>query len=192
MKKYLKFSLVALIVGIFTFSLTACNDDDNFDYPTVNLDDIPGNYSGKIIFTHEGLNTEAVILHTMTKDSVKFKELPLKQIVMSIEKDEIKADEIIKKMGKVPFAFSYVSNIRQDFGGVELKLAPQVLELNIPTDNGDKTAMVNFTAKEDGFYSSAQKALAIRFEVDEITYDGAKVEPFSIITYTLPYSVQTK
>lgn len=192
MKKFLKVSLLAIITSISTATMMSCNDDDKFDFPQVNLEDVPGNYSGNIIFNHEGLNTQAVIMHTMTKDSVKFKEFPLTQIVSSIEKDEVKADEILKKMGQVEYNFSYDSKIRQDFGGVELVLHPHVLELNIPTNNGDKKAIVNFTAAETGFYSTTQKALALRFEVTNIVYDDVKIEPFSTITYTLPYSTQRK
>lgn len=192
MKKFLKVNLFALIAGLSALTLVACIENDPIEYPPVNVADIPGNYSGKIVINHNELNKESLILHTTTADSIKFAELPLMEIVKSIEPNEVDAADIVKEMGKVPYGFGYEAKVRQDYGGAELILNPQPLELTIPTKAGAKKAIVTFSAKEAGFYSTTEKAMAIRFKVDEISVDGVKLDPFNAITYTLPYSTQTK
>lgn len=192
MKKFLKINLFAVIAGLFALTLVACIENDPIEYPPVNLADIPGNYSGKIVINHNELNKESLILHTTTADSIKFAEFPLLEIVKSIEPNDTDATEIVNKIGKIPYGFGYEATVRQDYGGAEMKLHPQPLELIIPTKSGDKKALITFSAADAGFYSSTEKAMAIRVKVDEISVDGVKVDPFNVITYTLPYSTQTK
>ncbi len=186
------FKFLGLLAGLSMMTMVSCLDKDEVEYPTVDIKDVVANYSGKVVISHNGLNKENLILHTVTTDSIKFAEIPLSQIVSSIEKDDVKAASIVAALGKVKYGFRYEGTVRQSYGGIELALKPQPMELMIPTDNGTKKLVVAFTAPELGFYSATEKAMAFKLKVDQIKYDDVTVDPFTSIVYTLPYSSKTK
>ncbi len=192
MKKFLKINFFVLMAALASITLASCLDSDPVEYPPVNVADIPGNYSGKIVINHNDLTRENLILHTTTVDHIKFSEFPMMEIVSSIEPNAVDAAAIVKEMGQVAYEFPYETKVRQEYGGAELLLKPQPMELTIPMKNGAKKAVVTLSAKEAGFYSTVEHAMAIRLVVDEISVDGVKMETFRPITYTLPYSTKTK
>ncbi len=176
-----------LTIGISVLSMVSCLDDNEVTYPPVKLEDIPGTYNGKIAILYNNLTKEELINNVVTTDSMKIAKFPMNEIINSFEKDEEKANEILTQLTPVKYDFAYTANIKQEYGGAEMILNPEPLTLNINTDEGVKSAVIKFSAKENGFYSTVEKAMAIRLKVDEIIYDGEKVELEKGITYTMPY-----
>jgi hypothetical protein len=127
----LKVITTVLILSII-FSLFSCMNEDRIEVPPVKLEDINGNYKGRLITVQGEFRSEKVVDFKIKKDTLTFPEFPLKEIVMAVVKDPVKTQEALTKMGKVKYNLNYTTVLNADKNWVELTFAPKELELQIP------------------------------------------------------------
>lgn len=138
----MRFFVSMLLCGSL-FCLTACSDDD--ETPT-SPDDITtetmfGTYSGKMTswnaVPHEGEdNGEDTpagidISVTVKNDTIHLEKFPIKDIVLSIVKDETLADKIVEAVGDVNYKVGYEPTLTAAKDSIELKLNPEPLKLSV-------------------------------------------------------------
>lgn len=192
MLKKIRNVFALLTLGVLSLVLVSCLDDNEVSYPPVKLEDIPGTYKGKVSILYNELSKEELVTMVVTKDSMKIAQFPMKEIVNTFEKDDQKANGILTKLGAVKYDISYAATVRQDYGGAELVLDPKPLIFNIENNDEVKEVKVTFSAKENGFYSITENGMAVRIKVDEVHFEGEKVDLPKGITYTMPYLIKDK
>lgn len=190
MKKFTVTQLLTAILIVMTgFSLYSCNSDDP-DIPPVKLEDVNGNYKGRLITIQGNVKTEKIKDFKVKKDTITFAEFPLQEIVRTVIKDPAKADEAVKTIGKVKYNIKYTSSINTASNVVELSLAPKTLEIRIPVDGVLKKTEVALVSKQKGFYVGMDESLRFALVAEKITVDGTVLGSYEAINYNFPFCVK--
>lgn len=144
MRKFLtpmKMFVLMFVVGC-SFSFTACSDDEDITPPDeITTETMFGDYSGKMtsrnIVPQEGEDNEedapigTDISATVKNDTVHLEKFPIKDIVLSIVKDETLADKIVEAVGDVNYKVGYEPTLTTAKDSIKLKLNPESLKLSI-------------------------------------------------------------
>lgn len=175
--------LMALVV-IVGLTFVSCKKDNNTKpVVPVKLEDVNGNFSGKLVVTQGKAKSESTIALSSKTNTISIADLPVSQIVLSVVKDAAKAQEIVKTLGKVKYDVNYTAKVNGSKTAVDLTFAPKAIELQFPVDNANKKVVVNVVAKQAGTYTGKTKALKFGLTVDKVTVDGIAVAPFEAIFY---------
>lgn len=183
-----RFFIAALMV-IIGFTFASCNNDDP-EIPPVTLEEMNGNYKGKLITVQGNAKKESVRDFKVKKDTIVFEEFPISEIVKTVVKDPVKTEDALKAMGKVKYNLTYTASINTASNVVELVFAPEALELQIPVDGVNKKTVVTFTAKQKGFYVGMDRSLRYALTAEKITVDDTLLAPYEVIDYNFPFCVK--
>ncbi|OCA69437.1 DUF4840 domain-containing protein [Chryseobacterium artocarpi] len=190
MKKFTVTQLLTAILIVLTgFSLYSCSSDGP-DIPPVKLEDVNGNYKGRLITIQGNVKTEKIKDFKVKKDTITFAEFPIQEIVRTVIKDPAKADEAVKTIGKVKYNIKYTSSINTASNVVELSLAPKALEIRIPVDGVLKKTEVALVSKQKGFYVGMDESLRFALVAEKITVDGTVLGSYEAINYNFPFCVK--
>lgn len=140
--------LALMLVAGSPFCFTACSDDDgNKDPNEINTSVMFGDYDGKMTSWNiaaqeeEDGNEEAGsgidVSATIENNTVRFEKFPIKDIVLSIVKDEDLASQIVEAVGDVNYDIEYVPAFTAAKDSITMKLNPEPLELTVtmPAEN---------------------------------------------------------
>ncbi len=186
----LKFFAAILAVGVIFTLFSSCLDDGDVEISPVKLEDLNGNYRGRLITVQGISRTEKAIEFKSKKDTILFTEFPVREIVKSVVKDPVKAEAALVAMGKVTYKLNYSSVLYADKNLIELTFDPKKLELKIPVDGVDKNVMVTLTAKQNGYFAGLDRSLRFGLAAEKITVDGIDLNPYDIIYYNFPYNLK--
>ncbi|WP_284462389.1 DUF4840 domain-containing protein [Chryseobacterium sp.] len=190
MKKFTVSQFLIAILLVFTgFTFYSCNNDGP-DIPPVKLEDVKGNYKGRLIIIQGNVKTEKIKDFKVKKDTIAFAEFPVDEIVKTVVKDPVKAEVAIKAIGKVKYDLKYTASVNTSSNAVELLFAPKVMEILIPVDGVTKKTEVTLVAKQKGFYVGLDGSLRFALIADKITVDGTVLAPYEAINYNFPFCVK--
>ena len=190
MKKFTVSQFLIAILLVFTgFTFYSCNNDGP-DIPPVKLEDVKGNYKGRLIIIQGNVKTEKIKDFKVKKDTIAFAEFPVDEIVKTVVKDPVKAEVVIKAIGKVKYDLKYTASVNTSSNAVELLFAPKVMEILIPVDGVTKKTEVTLVAKQKGFYVGLDGSLRFALIADKITVDGTVLAPYEAINYNFPFCVK--
>lgn len=148
MKKIIRpiqFFAAMLLLGC-NFTMVSCdNDDENAPVipDEVTTDVMYGDYVGKMtVFSvnpnenednGEGENntTSVDISASVKNDTVYFEDYPIKDIVLSIVKDEDTANKIVEAVGKVNYKIGYEPKLTSAKDSIICNLEPESLKLSV-------------------------------------------------------------
>lgn len=181
-------TVLVVLAGLTLFS---CLNDDGPDIPPVKLEDVKGNYKGRLITIQGNYKKEKIIDFKVKQDTMQFDEFPIKEIVESVVKDPEKAEAALKQMAKVKYNLDYKATVNAENNVLELAFTPKVLELKIPVDGINKNTTVLLAAKQKGFFVGMDHSLRFAIVAEKITVDGAVLEPYETINYNFPFCVKT-
>lgn len=129
-----------------SFSFVACsNDDDNIPESTdeVTTELMFGDYTGKVMTSSivpsegedagegEELPTGTSVSAKVNNDTVYFEQFPIKDIVLTIVKDEALADQIVESVGDVSYKVGYEPTLTAAMDSIKFVLDPKPLKLSI-------------------------------------------------------------
>jgi len=182
-------ALTTVLILLVSFSMISCKDDDVEILP-VKLEDVNGNYKGRLVITQGIMKTERIMDFKVKKDTITFAEFPIREIVKSVVKDPVKAEAAITAIGKVKYNLKFTSKINTDKNIVELSFAPNTLEIQIPVDGINKKTIVTIAAKQKGFYVGQDRSLRYGLLAEKITVDGTPLSTYEVINYDFPYCIK--
>jgi len=183
--------ITAVLVISILFSLFSCMNEDRIEVPPVKLENINGNYKGRLITVQGELKAEKIVDFKIKKDTLTFPEFPLKEIVTAVVKDPVKVQNALAAMEKVKYNLNYSAAVNADKNWVELTFAPKDLELQIPVDGVNKKTVVTLAAKQKGYFSGLDYTLRFALAAEKITVNGTALNPFEPIYYNFPYCIKT-
>ncbi|MGG7439655.1 DUF4840 domain-containing protein [Chryseobacterium arthrosphaerae] len=181
--------LIAVLIVCAGIALYSCNNDGP-DIPPVKLEELPGNYKGKLITIQGSARKESVRDFKVKKDTIMFAEFPVSEIVKTVVKDPVKTEAALKAIGKVKYNLKYTASVNTASNVVELTFAPKTLELQIPVDGANKKTIVTLAAKEKGFYVGMDRSLRFAVKAEKITVDGTALAPYEVIDYNFPFCIK--
>ncbi|MBB4806828.1 hypothetical protein HNP38_002124 [Chryseobacterium defluvii] len=181
-------TFMSVLILFVSLSLMSCNDD--YEPIPVKLEDVNGNYKGKLVTSQGNIKTEKIVDFTVKKDTIKFIEFPIKEIVKSVVKDPVKTEAALAAIGKVKYNLDYTAKVNAENNLVELSFAPKTLQLQIPVDGINRNTTVTLAAKQKGFYVGQDFSLRFGLAVEKITVDGLMLDPFDIIKHDFPYCIK--
>lgn len=181
--------LTAILIVVTGFSLFSCNSDAP-DIPPVKLEDVNGNYKGRLITIQGNVKTEKIKDFKVKKDTIAFAEFPIQEIVKTVVKDPVKTEEAVKTIGKVKYNIKYTSSVNTASNVVELNLVPKSLEIRIPVDGTIKKTEVVLAAKQKGFYVGLDKSMRFALVAEKIIVDGTVLSSYEAINYNFPFCVK--
>lgn len=185
----LKVITVVLAVSII-FSLFSCMNEDRIDVPPVKLEDLNGNYRGRLVTVQGEFRNEKLIDFKVKKDSLTFQDFPVKEIVAAVVDDPVKVQNALTAMGKIKYTVNYNSVLNAEKNWVELTFAPKALELQIPVDGVIKKTVVTMLPKQKGYFVGLDYTLRFVLAAEKITVDGTELNPFEPINYNFPYCIK--
>ncbi len=182
----MKLFISMLLLG-WSFCFVACSDDDKNtpELPDeITTETMFGDYTGKMSAvtqspekvapkndeTDEGV---AITAH-VNNDTIHFEKFPIKDIVMSIVKDETTADKIVEAVGDVNYKIGYKPTLTTAKDSIKLALAPNPLKLSITapsnTQEGPQTLFieVKVEAGHDAGYAIESANLKFNFTATEV------------------------
>lgn len=171
-----------LLVGCLALSFASCSKDDDKTPASLKVEDVNGNYTGKLITEQNKVKSENTIEFTAIREVITVPDLPVKEIVTSIVKDPKKVETILKDLGKVTYSLDYTSALSATKTSISLTFAPKALEIQLPVDGAKKKVVVTFTAKAAGTYAN-DKTLKFVLTAEKIVVDGAALTPYDVVTY---------
>ncbi|REC80423.1 DUF4840 domain-containing protein [Chryseobacterium elymi] len=183
--------ITAVLILSIIFSLFSCMNEDRIEVPPVKLEDVNGNYKGRLITVQGEFRAEKIVDFKIKKDTLTFPEFPLKEIVMAVVKDPVKTQNAIAAMGKVKYNLNYTTVLNAEKNWVELTFEPKVLELQIPVDGVVKNTVVTVVAKQKGYFVGLDHTLRFALAAEKITVNGTELSPFEAINYNFPYCIKT-
>ncbi len=183
-----RFFIAALMV-LIGFTFASCSNGDP-EIPPVTLEEMNGNYKGKLITVQGNAKKESIRDFKVKKDTIVFEEFPISEIVKTVVKDPVKTEDALNAMGKVKYNLTYTASINTARNVVELVFAPKALELQIPVDGVNKKTVVTFTAKQKGFYVGMDRSLRYALTAETITVDDTLLAPYEVIDYNFPFCVK--
>lgn len=154
------------------------------------VEDVRGDYKGRLITVQGNVRTEKVKDFKVKKDTITFADFPVNEIVKTVVKDPVKAEAAIKAVGKVKYDVKYTATVNEANNVLELSLAPKILEIRIPVDGVTKRAEVLMTAKQKGYYVGLDGAMRFSLKAEKITVDGTELAPYETIDYNFPFCVK--
>ncbi|MGE8554992.1 MAG: DUF4840 domain-containing protein [Chryseobacterium jejuense] len=181
--------LTAILMVITGFTLYSCSVDGPEIRP-VKLEDVNGDYKGRLITIQGDNRTEKIKNFKAKKDTIMFSEFPVDEIVKTVVKDPVKAEEAIKAIGKVKYEIKYTASVNAVNNVVELSFAPTPLVIQIPVDGVTKKTEVGLIAKQKGFYVGMDGSLRFALTAEKITVDGTILAPYEAINYNFPFCVK--
>ncbi len=181
---------ITVLMVLVGFTLYSCNDNEGPDIPPVKMEDLPGNYKGKLIIVQGNIKREGVKEFKVKKDTISFAEFPISDIVKTVVKDPVKAENAIKTLGKVKYDVKYAAVINTANNVIELALTPRTMELQIPVDGVNKKTVVEFVSKQKGYYVGMDRTLRYALTAEKITVDGTLVTPYDVIDYNFPFCIK--
>lgn len=128
------------------FTFTSCdNDDENVPVmpDEVTTEAMYGDYTGKMhVLTvspkesgdneEEAKDTTVVDVSVSVKnDTIYFEDYPIKDIVLSIVKDEDAANKIVEAVGKVSYKIGYEPKLTSAKDSITCNLVPEPLKLSV-------------------------------------------------------------
>lgn len=186
-----------LLIAVASFGMISCDNDDNngmLNPPEeITTDVVWGDFTGNVLMTpiekEEG-NEGLTITAKVENDTIIFDDFPIKDIVLSIVKDEETANEIVELVGKINYKIGYEPELSEQKDLVSLTLNPKPLDLsvNIPIGNeGEITPLlvrvkIEATGTSDSYIVESMN-LNFKFIVREILIgskdtDMAEIEGF--------------
>jgi len=181
---------ITVLMVLIGFTLSSCNDNEGPEIPPVKMDDLPGNYKGKLIIVQGNSKREGIKDFKVKKDTISFAEFPIEEIVKTVVKDPAKAEQTLKSMEKVKYDLKYTAVINTANNVIELTLAPNTMELQIPVDGVNKKTVVEFVSKQKGYYVGLDQTLRYALTAEKITVDGTLVTPYEVIDYNFPFCIK--
>ncbi|MDW9381146.1 DUF4840 domain-containing protein [Chryseobacterium sp. JV558] len=181
---------ITVLMVLVGFTLSSCNDNDGPDIPPVKMEDLKGNYKGKLVIVQGNSKREGVKEFKVKKDTISFAEFPIEEIVKTVVKNPAKAEAALKSMAKVKYDLKYAAVINTANNVIELTLTPKTMELQIPVDGMNKKTVVEFVSKQKGYYVGLDQTLRYAITAEKITVDGTLVTPYQVIDYNFPFCIK--
>lgn len=192
MKNLIVLKVITTVLTIsIILSLFSCLNEDRIDVPPVKVENVYGNYKGRLVTMQGDFRTEKLVDFKVKKDTLTFSEFPIKEIVTAVVKDPLKVQNALAAMGKVKYNIKYTSFLNAEKNWVELTFVPKDLELQIPVDGVNKKTVVTLTAKQKGYFVGLDYSLRYVLAAEQITVDGTALNPFEAINFNFPYCVKT-
>ncbi|MGG5209243.1 DUF4840 domain-containing protein [Chryseobacterium sp. MIQD13] len=183
--------ITAVLVVSVIFSLFSCMNEDRIEVPPVKLEDVNGNYKGRLITIQGESKAEKIVDFKIKKDTLVFPEFPVKEIITAVVKDPIKVEAALTAMGKIKYNLKYESVLNAEKNWVEFTFTPKELELQIPVDGVTKKTVVTLVAKQKGYFSGLDYTMRFALAAEKITVNGTVLSPFETISYNFPYCIKT-
>ncbi len=176
--------VLVVLVSVVGLTFVSCKKDDKTKpVIPVKVEDVNGNYSGKLMVTQGTAKMESTIALSSKTNTISIADLPVSQIVLSVVKDTQVAQEIVKKLGKVKYDLSYTAKVNTAKTGVDLTFAPKPIELQFAVNNVNKKVVANVVAGQVGVYTGRTKTLKFGITIDKVTVDGTAITPLAPIAY---------
>lgn len=130
MKKTLKWSLV-MMLAVFGLTFASCSDDDDKTPTVPTVEDVNGEFSGKMTYAMAKAAAEegTTLDLTVKNDSVNFQEFPFEPLVKAIITDEAAAEAIIKAIGTLEYKINYTAVMNAANDSVVMTLKPEPLTI---------------------------------------------------------------
>ncbi len=138
--KPMRMFISMLLLGC-SFTFVACSDDENTPQlpDEVTTETMFGKYVGKMfvysVSPLEGEESEqpsgTEIGAKVNNDTIYFEKFPVKDIILSIVKDEALADQIVETVGDINYKVGYEPTLTTAKDSIKLALDPKPLKLSV-------------------------------------------------------------
>ena len=171
MKKTLKWSLV-MMLAVVGLTFASCSDDDD-NTPTVGtVEDVNGEFTGKMTYTKEAKATEADPTATelelkVANDSIQFEKFPYQALVVELLGEEA-SKTIIEAIGdSLNYKINYTATMNAAKDSVVMTLKPEPLKIDVAG------VEVTIETEKTASYAVSDKNLKFALKASSVKVGGA-------------------
>lgn len=200
MKKACCMSRLSLLIMTVSLAIgfSSCGDKDDSSIPVFSVNDVSGNYTGKVITLTTETQTNATektesgldITAEVKNNNVFLKNFPVENLIKSILGDTEAAEEVIAMIGEIDYQVGYKASFSEKQDIIYLQLDPKPLEIirEIPSQTeGEEPEIfkvkVTITADPDkpGAFTYVNQKLVFSLHATEVILGD---QPFTAFTPT--------
>ncbi|MCR4773886.1 MAG: DUF4840 domain-containing protein [Prevotella sp.] len=179
MNKKIFMSIISMFILAATtlLTMTSCNNDDNDGYRNANA--LKGNYNGKIIVNKDTSDVDIAI----NDYYVGVAKFPVKQLICAAITDPAQQAEALKNAKDGTLNMVYMAP--EDTVKIPVKLAQQVVRLNVTIDKKQHTILAKFSSDAKNYYTIKTDSLNMKLDVKEMAYDNQTIKNFKELSYEI-------
>ena len=175
MKKTLTWSLM-MMLAVVGLTFASCSDDDD-DTPTVGtVEDVNGEFTGKMTYAESKAEAEADPTATelelkVANDSIQFEKFPYQALVVAILGSEEAAKPIITEIGdSLNYKINYTATMNTAKDSVVMTLDPKPLKISIEKLNMEVEVIIE--APNKASYAIKDKNLKFDIKAANVKVGG--------------------
>ena len=169
MKKTLKWSLM-MMLAVVGLTFASCSDDDD-DTPTVGtVEDVNGEFTGKMTYAKEAKEAAATgttLELKVANDSIQFEKFPYQALVVELLGEEA-SKPIIKAIGdSLNYKINYTATMNAAKDSVVMTLKPEPLKIDVAG------VEVTIETEKTASYAVSDKNLKFALKAASVKVGGA-------------------
>lgn len=169
MKKTLKWSLV-MMLAVVGLTFASCSDDDD-NTPTVGtVEDVNGEFTGKMTYTKEAkeaAETGTTLELKVANDSIQFEKFPYQALVVELLGEEA-SKTIIEAIGdSLNYKINYTATMNAAKDSVVMTLKPEPLKIDVAG------VEVTIETEKTASYAVSDKNLKFALKAASVKVGGA-------------------
>lgn len=191
MKEKLNFKFLVMLMMFLsgTVCFTACSDDDDEPAVEPKVEDMYGEYAGKMQMqvldaaasTKETAAAGTDVTATVNNNKVTFADFPVRDLVVSIVGEE-SADALLAAIGTVSYEVAYTPTIAADKATISMALDPKPLVINLAMLSMEVS--VDISALNEGVYTFANGKLQMGLKVESVSLNGTPLPTIPQMEFT--------
>lgn len=166
-------SATAVLLGLTTFAITSCNEDDGNGGTPASVYDVIGEYSDAVMAVNGNNDTVDI---AVDNQKISIEDFPLNEIVESIVSEE-EADEATSSLSDITYNINYTAEVVGK--NVYMSLSADTLSFEFEVGGQTKEVKVAFASEASALYNTKSQSLSMSLKAEGVTLDGAEVESFT-------------
>lgn len=191
MKEKLNFKFLVMLMMFLggTVCFTACSDDNDEPAVEPKVEDMYGEYTGKMQMqvlnaaapTKEAAAAGTDVTATVNNNKVTFADFPVRDLVVSIVGEE-SADALLAAIGTVSYEVAYTPTIADDKATISMALDPTPLVIDLSMLSMEVS--VDISAQNEGIYTFANGNLQMGLKVESVSLNGTPLPTIPQMEFT--------
>lgn len=166
-------SATAVLLGLTTFAITSCNEDDGNGGTPASVYDVIGEYSDAVMAVNGNNDTVDI---AVDNQKISIEDFPLNEIVESIVSEE-EADEATSSLSDITYNINYTAEVVGK--NVYMSLSADTLSFEFEVGGQTKKVKVAFASEASALYNAKSQSLSMSLKAESLTLDGAEIESFT-------------
>lgn len=179
MKKFINFALMIVFCVTATTFISCNNDEDDTVIPAKSVNEVHGNYTGKITYGSENEKDVNVTVDSVSKKII-IEKLPVSSVIKEIV-DKTQLEEALKSYSTPTCEMPYKATLSKNL--IKMEMDSCIVLFSTKIKNNTQNIAITIGSKGEGIYNATTQKLNIAFAAEKVSINGNEVKDFKSIKY---------